>query len=124
MIFRYLKHDKYATIGIDLWHAVEFSRYGCALNPRISPNFQGRLPNLVHACRLGQTGPHEVLGLAEAQLLDPRRLLSGLNRPFPARGPTIQMPRGPVKSGNSDENMYCSPPETHNYPPPLGFSSQ
>jgi len=34
--------------GIDLWHAVEFSRYGCALHRGISSTFQGRPPNLVH----------------------------------------------------------------------------
>ncbi len=89
-----------ATIGIDLWHAVEFSRYGCALSLRISPNFQGRPPNLVHARRLGQTGLNEVLDLAKAQFLELRRLLSGLNRPFPARSVTIQTPAGPVKSGD------------------------
>ena len=44
------------VIGIDFWHAVEFSRYGCALKPRISPVFQGRPPNLVHTPRHGQTG--------------------------------------------------------------------
>jgi hypothetical protein len=69
---------KQATIGIDLWHAVEFSRYGCALRLRISPDFQGRSPNLVHARRRGQTGPNEVLDLAEAQFLE---LLCLLLRP-------------------------------------------
>jgi len=54
----------------------------------------------VHACRLGQTGLNEVLGLAEAQLLDLLRLLTGLNRPFPARSVTIHTPAGPVKSGD------------------------
>ena len=41
--------------GIDLWHAVEFSRYGCALRQGISSYFQGRLPNLVHRFEHGQT---------------------------------------------------------------------
>ncbi len=54
----------------------------------------------MHARRLGQTGLNEVLGLAEAQLLDLLRLLSGLNRPFPARSVTIHTPAGPVKSGS------------------------
>jgi hypothetical protein len=87
-----------ATIGIDLWHAVEFSRYGCALLCRISPTFQGRSPNLVHARRRGQTGLNESLDLADAQLLDHLRLLSGLNRPFPARSVTIHTGLGLVKS--------------------------
>lgn len=38
---------KKSHIGIDLWHAVEFSRYGCALLPKISLRFQGRPTNLV-----------------------------------------------------------------------------
>ncbi len=87
-----------ATIGIDLWHAVEFSRYGCALIHRISPDFQGRSPNLVHARGRGQTGPYEVLALALAQLLEHFCLLSGLNRPFPARSVTIPSAFGLVKS--------------------------
>ena len=45
-----------AYIGIDLWHAVEFSRYGCALGHGISSIFQGRPPNLLHARERGQTG--------------------------------------------------------------------
>jgi len=40
-------HAKKSHIGIDLWHAVEFSRYGCALLPKISLHFQGRPTNLV-----------------------------------------------------------------------------
>ncbi len=83
---------KKATIGIDLWHAVEFSRYGCALLLRISPDFQGRSPNLVHAYRQGQTGLNELLDLADAQFLEHLCLLSGLNRPFPARSVTIHTP--------------------------------
>jgi hypothetical protein len=110
-----------ATIGIDLWHAVEFSRYGCALNLRISPNFQGRPPNLVHACRLGQTGLNEVLDLAEAQFLELLCLLSGLNRPFPARSVTIHRHQRPVKSVSLDVDVVNEPPEIVNYPRPLGF---
>ena len=75
----------------------------------------------MHACRLGQTGLNEVLGLAEAQLLDLRRLLSGLNRPFPARRVTIHTPAGPVKSGYRDVDMDNELREIVNYPRPLGF---
>ena len=42
--------------GIDLWHAVEFSRYGCALLPRISPVIKGRPHNLGHLPLWGQIG--------------------------------------------------------------------
>jgi len=31
------------VIGIDLWHAVEFSRYGCALNKTFSCLDEGSL---------------------------------------------------------------------------------
>ena len=110
-----------ATIGIDLWHAVEFSRYGCALILRISPNFQGRSPNLVHACRRGQTGLNEVLGLAEAQFLDLLRLLSGLNRPFPARSVTIHTLAGPVKSGSTGVAARVNLRKNVNYPRLHGF---
>jgi len=49
-------HNKVSLLGIDLWHAVEFSRYGCALQSGISSIFQGRPPNLVHGYAHGQTG--------------------------------------------------------------------
>jgi hypothetical protein len=110
-----------ATIGIDLWHAVEFSRYGCALNLRISPNFQGRPPNLVHACRLGQTGLNEVLDLAEAQFLELLCLLSGLNRPFPARRVTIHSLPERVKSTCPRIEESSGLDENGNYPCPLRF---
>jgi hypothetical protein len=110
-----------ATIGIDLWHAVEFSRYGCALNLRISPNFQGRPPNLVHACRLGQTGLNEVLDLAEAQFLELLCLLSGLNRPFPARSVTIHRRDGAVKSTLPKSRLCDKYRRNANYPRPLAF---
>ena len=44
------RHAKRSHIGIDLWHAVEFSRYGCALVPKFPP-FSGQTDKLsgVHA---------------------------------------------------------------------------
>ena len=75
----------------------------------------------MHARRRGQTGLNEVLGLAEAQLLDLLRLLSGLNRPFPARSVTIHRPERPVKSVSLDVDMDNELHEIVNYPRPLGF---
>ncbi|TRZ87214.1 MAG: hypothetical protein D4R83_02950, partial [Streptomycetaceae bacterium] len=49
------RHAKRSHIGIDLWHAVEFSRYGCALLLEIALHFQGRLTNLVQRRLCGQT---------------------------------------------------------------------
>jgi hypothetical protein len=49
------RHGKKSHIGIDLWHAVEFSRYGCALLLKISLHFQGRPTNLVQGHLCGQT---------------------------------------------------------------------
>ena len=110
-----------ATIGIDLWHAVEFSRYGCALLHRISPTFQGRPPNLVHPRRRGQTGLNEVLDLAEAQLLGLLRLLSGLNPPLSARDQSIQRGLGPVKSVLSKSKNLNSITLSQYYLRPLVF---
>ena len=75
----------------------------------------------MHARRLGQTGLNEVLDLAKAQFLELRRLLSGLNRPFPARSVTIHRPQRPVKSVSLDVDMVNEPHEMMNYPRPLGF---
>ena len=44
-----------AVFGIDLWHAVEFSSYGCALAFHAKKrNLLGQRPNLLQACAQGQ----------------------------------------------------------------------
>jgi hypothetical protein len=75
----------------------------------------------VHACRRGQTGLNEVLDLAEAQFLELLCLLSGLNRPFPARSVTIHRRDGPVKSTWPKSGFGHLYIEKANYPRPLAF---
>ncbi len=53
------------VIGIDLWHAVEFSRYGCApirdfrpfAGQGTPPLFKGRRRNLVRHIRMVKSAP-------------------------------------------------------------------
>jgi hypothetical protein len=71
----------------------------------------------------GAVKPHlrELLDLADAQFLGHLCLLSGLNRPFPARSVTIQSRLGPVKSGQTHVAPSSEAQKSANYPRPLAF---
>jgi hypothetical protein len=78
----------------------------------------------VHARRRGQTGLNELLDLADAQFLGHLCLLSGLNRPFPARSVTIHSRLRPVKSGQGHVGPTEQTLKNANYPRPLAFLSE
>ena len=60
--------------------------------------FSGQTAKLSACMTARSNRRYEVLDLADDQLLNHLRLLSGLNRPFPARSATIHTPSGLVKS--------------------------